>query len=127
MPLHHDPPLLAVNQEGPVAIGRQAVTHDEAFVMDKIIGMLRSSSCLQIDRGRAHDPPVLNEALYAQDAVRQLAIPNGKILSLSDKINITFGQVEIDGHVRMLSQERINDGNDVGPAKVDRRAQSNRS
>src|SRR5205085_11579232 len=43
MPLHRDPPVLTVNQEGPISIGRQAITHDEAFVLDKIIGVLRSS------------------------------------------------------------------------------------
>ena len=93
---------------------------------DKIIGMLRESLVSQICRGGAHDAPVVAEALDAQRTISQFAIPDGKILSLPYQINITIGQVEIDGHFRVLGQERIEDGNEVTTAKVDRRAQSDR-
>ena len=68
------------------------------------------------ESGRA----VVGEAFDAQRAVGQFAIPDGKILSLPNKINKAIGQIEIDSYFRVLGQESIEDGNDVAPAKVDR-------
>jgi hypothetical protein len=100
--------------------------HQYALVMRKIVGMLRTSAFLQICRGGAHNAPVVGEALDPQRGIRQFAIPDGEILSLPDKIHITIGQVEIDGHLRMLGQEVIENGNDEAPAKVDRHAEPDR-
>lgn len=94
--------------------------------MDKIIGVLRSSPCLQIGWRRAHDPPILGEALDAQRTIRQFAIPDGKILSLPYEVNITVRQVEIDGHFRVFGQERIQDRDDIAAAEIDWRAQPDR-
>src|SRR5882724_12292948 len=88
--------------------------------------MLRTSFVSQIGRGGAHHAPVVAEALDAQRTVRQFAIPDGKILSLPDQIDVTIRQIEVDGHFRVLPQESIEDGDDVAPAKVDRRAESDR-
>jgi hypothetical protein len=127
VPLDYDPLHFSVYQKGPVSIDRQAETHQYALVMRKIIGLLRRPFIFQIWRGGAHNAPVLAEALDAQGTVRQFAIPDGKVLSLPYKINITICQIEIDGHFWVLGQECIEDGNDVAPAKVDRRAKPNRS
>lgn len=94
--------------------------------MDKIIGVLRSSPGLQIGRRRAHDSPVLGEALHAQGAVSQLAVPDGEVLSLTDQVDIAVRQVEIDGHFRVLGQERIQGRDDIAASEIDRRAQSDR-
>src|SRR5271163_4642297 len=94
--------------------------------MDKIIRMLRRSPRRQIGWRRARDPPVLDEALDAQGAVRQLAIPDGEILSLTDEVDVAVRQVEIDGHFGVFGQERIQGRNDVAAAEIDRRAQSDR-
>src|SRR5882724_12565532 len=88
--------------------------------------MLRTSFISQIGRRGAHHAPVVAEALDAQRTVRQLAIPDGKILSLPDQIDIAIRQIEVDGHFRVLGQESIEDGNDVASAQVDRRAESDR-
>jgi hypothetical protein len=105
---------------------RSIGTHDEAFVVDKIIGMLRRSPGRQIGWGCAHDPPVLDEALDAQGAVRQLAISDGEVLSLADQVDVAVREVEIDGHFRVLGQEGIKDRNERASAEINRRAQPDR-
>src|SRR5258708_37092081 len=127
MPLGYDPPHFSVHQKGPVSIDCQTETHQYALVMDEIIGMSWKSFAPQIRRRGAHDPPAVGEALDAQRAVRQFAIPDGEILSLPYQIDITIRQVEIDGHFRVLGQERIEDWNNVAAAQVDRRAELDRS
>ena len=90
-------------------------------MVGKIIGMSRKSFASQIRRGGAHDPPVVGETLDAQRAVRQFAIPNGRVLSLPYEINVTIRQVEIDDQFRVFGQERIQDRNEIAAAEVDRR------
>jgi hypothetical protein len=93
-----DPSHLSIDQKRPFSIDCGAETHQNAFVTGKIIGMLQKSLVSQISRGGADDAPIIAEALDAQRTVRQFAIPDGKILSLPYKINVTICQVEIDGH-----------------------------
>ena len=54
----------------------------------KIIGMLRKSFLSQIGWRGAHHASVIAEALHAQRTVRQFAIPDGKILSLPDAVEV---------------------------------------
>jgi hypothetical protein len=102
-----DPSRFTIYLKRPLSIDRLSETHQNAFVVSEIIGMLRKSFISQIFQGGTHDSPIVAETLHAQRTVRQLAIPDSKILSLPHKINVTIRQTEIDGHFRMLSQERI--------------------
>ncbi len=46
---------------------------------------------------------------------------------MPDKIDEPVGQVEVDRHFRVLGQESIEDRNEVAPAEIDRRTQSDRA
>ena len=42
----------------------------------------------------------------------------GRLLSRPHQIDIAICQIEVDGHIRELGQESIEDGNDVAPARL---------